>query len=163
MYHGSPEERAELRSTQMVLPKEDLDKYWIGHSSTPRAKSNAARKRFQSPKKKKASSHDDEYVKTPRAKGFFGGNGKGQGERELPPYQKTTFPVVITTYEMLMKDRVHLVNYRWGFIVVDEGHRLKNMDCKLMQEIKQIRADGRMVLTGTPLQVGIIPSFIWIY
>ena len=30
---------------------------------------------------------------------------------------------------------------------------LKNMDCKLMQEIKQLQADGRMVLTGTPLQV----------
>lgn len=74
-------------------------------------------------------------------------------DENLPPHQKTTFPVVITTYDILMKDRQQLASYRWGFIVVDEGHRLKNMDCKLVQEIKMLRADARMVLTGTPLHV----------
>lgn len=38
--------------------------------------------------------------------------------------------VVITTYEMIIRDRQHLAKYQWNFIVVDEGHRLKNMDCK---------------------------------
>ena len=41
-----------------------------------------------------------------------------------------TFPIIITTYEMVIKDRQHLSKYNWNFIVVDEGHRLKNMDCK---------------------------------
>jgi ATP-dependent DNA helicase len=57
-----------------------------------------------------------------------------------------------------MKDRAHLARYPWGFIVVDEGHRLKNMDCKLMQEIKQYESAGRMILTGTPLHVSL---FLW--
>jgi ATP-dependent DNA helicase len=70
---------------------------------------------------------------------------------------KNGFPVVLTTYELIIKDRVHLARYPWGFIVVDEGHRLKNMDCKLMQEIKQYASAGRMILTGTPLHV----SFLW--
>ncbi|KAI5120994.1 hypothetical protein M0805_000455 [Coniferiporia weirii] len=59
--------------------------------------------------------------------------------------------VVVTTYEMIIRDRKHLTNHKWGYIVVDEGHRLKNMDCKLMQEIKKYTSAGRMVLTGTPL------------
>ena len=67
------------------------------------------------------------------------------------------FPVVLTTYDIIMKDRVHLTRYPWGFIVVDEGHRLKNMDCKLMQEIKQYESAGRMILTGTPLHVSFLP------
>jgi hypothetical protein len=37
--------------------------------------------------------------------------------------------------------------------VVDEGHRLKNMNCKLMKVIKKFKSAGRMLLTGTPLHV----------
>ncbi|KAH9915232.1 SNF2 family N-terminal domain-containing protein [Fomitopsis serialis] len=70
----------------------------------------------------------------------------------LPPHQRTNFPVVITTYEMLMKDRAYLAEYYWGFIVVDEGHRLKNMNCRLIRELRMIPASSRMILTGTPLQ-----------
>ncbi|KAL5480577.1 IRC5 [Sanghuangporus weigelae] len=60
-------------------------------------------------------------------------------------------PVVVTTYEIIIRDRKYLEKYTWSFIAVDEGHRLKNMNCKLMQEIKKYKAGGRMVLTGTPL------------
>jgi ATP-dependent DNA helicase len=38
---------------------------------------------------------------------------------------------------------------------VDEGHRLKNMNCALVREIKRYNSAGRMVLAGTPLHVGI--------
>ncbi|KAH8111576.1 SNF2 family N-terminal domain-containing protein [Phellopilus nigrolimitatus] len=59
--------------------------------------------------------------------------------------------VVVTTYEMIVKDRKHLAGHKWGYIVVDEGHRLKNFNCKLVQEIKKFTSAGRMILTGTPL------------
>ncbi|EIM84752.1 uncharacterized protein STEHIDRAFT_122727 [Stereum hirsutum FP-91666 SS1] len=68
------------------------------------------------------------------------------------PHQVTSFPVVITTYEMIIKDRIHLSKYKWGQVIVDEGHRLKNMDCRLMQEVKRYESAWRMVLSGTPLQ-----------
>src|SRR6266508_3035765 len=45
-----------------------------------------------------------------------------------------SFPVVLTTYDIITRDRSHLQHYDWGYIVVDEGHRLKNLDCKLMRE-----------------------------
>ncbi|KAF7349706.1 SNF2 family DNA-dependent ATPase [Mycena sanguinolenta] len=61
------------------------------------------------------------------------------------------FPVVVTTYELVMRDRAGLGVVPWGYIVVDEGHRLKNMNCALMREIKKYSSAGRMVLTGTPL------------
>ncbi|KAI0682499.1 SNF2 family N-terminal domain-containing protein [Cerioporus squamosus] len=75
-----------------------------------------------------------------------------QNEHPLKPHQKTNFPVVLTTYQIVINDRAELAKYHWGFIVVDEGHRLKNIDCVLMREIKRIPSAARMVLTGTPLQ-----------
>ena len=62
------------------------------------------------------------------------------------------FPVVITSYEILMRDRVFLQNYRFKYVIVDEGHRLKNFDCKLIRELKTIPTENKLLLTGTPLQ-----------
>ena len=73
--------------------------------------------------------------------------------------QKSTFPVVVTTYEMIIKDRKHLARYDWGQVIVDEGHRLKNMDSILMREIKKYPSAGRLLLTGTPLHVSLIRHF----
>ena len=40
-----------------------------------------------------------------------------------------------------------------GLILIqDEGHRLKNFNCKLVQELKQYPSESRLILTGTPLQ-----------
>ena len=35
---------------------------------------------------------------------------------------------------------------------MDEGHRLKNMECRLIRELKQLACQNRLLLTGTPLQ-----------
>lgn len=43
---------------------------------------------------------------------------------------KKTFPVVLTTYEMIIKDRHVLGKYNWSFVIIDEGHRLKNMESR---------------------------------
>lgn len=68
-------------------------------------------------------------------------------------------PIVVTTYEMIIKDAKYLAKCKWGHIIVDEGHRLKNMDCKLMQEIKRYRSGSRLILTGTPLHVSSLHIF----
>ena len=62
------------------------------------------------------------------------------------------FPVVCTSYEICMRDKKFLSAYPWKFIVVDEGHRLKNFNCKLVKELKQYPSESRLILTGTPLQ-----------
>ena len=36
-----------------------------------------------------------------------------------------------------------LSNIRWKFLVVDEGHRLKNMECRLIKELKQYKTEHR--------------------
>ena len=65
---------------------------------------------------------------------------------------KWDFPVVVTSYELCMNDRKFLANYQWRYIIVDEGHRLKNMNCKLVQELMTYNSANRLLITGTPLQ-----------
>ncbi|KAF9937976.1 hypothetical protein BGZ67_000680 [Mortierella alpina] len=66
--------------------------------------------------------------------------------------QDFTFPIVVTSYEIVIRDRKFLSRYNWKYIIVDEGHRLKNMDCKLIRELKSYHSANRLLLTGTPLQ-----------
>ncbi|KAF2302297.1 hypothetical protein GH714_034013 [Hevea brasiliensis] len=63
------------------------------------------------------------------------------------------FPVVVTSYEVAMFDaKKHLRHYNWKYVVVDEGHRLKNSKCKLLKELKYLPMENKLLLTGTPLQ-----------
>ena len=62
------------------------------------------------------------------------------------------FPVVVTSYEICMNDKKFLAPYQWRYIIVDEGHRLKNMNCKLIQELMTYQSANRLLITGTPLQ-----------
>ncbi|KAJ3973835.1 SNF2 family DNA-dependent ATPase [Lentinula raphanica] len=149
MYHGTPAERASLRREVMrvdLLP----------------VKTN---------KKDDKSEESESSPKPVRGRGRGRGRGRrGRGPRQPASTKQTLeveeveevatpeeteralkFPVVVTTYEMIIKDRVHLAAYEWGYIVVDEGHRLKNLDCTLTREIKKYSTASRMILTGTPL------------
>ena len=135
MYHGSPEDRAELRRISMALPRK--------HEILPK------KKRPTQKKKQRITKHhdlDDEVIVI---------EDEDEEEEDLTT-QKSTFPVVVTTYEMIIKDRKHLARYDWGQVIVDEGHRLKNMDSILMREIKKYPSAGRLLLTGTPLHVSFI-------
>ena len=74
--------------------------------------------------------------------------------RKMPKKKETgpEFPVIVTSYEIVMNDRKHLQRYNWKYIVVDEGHRIKNLNCKLIKELKSYSSANRLLLTGTPLQ-----------
>lgn len=61
---------------------------------------------------------------------------------------KKGFPVVITSYEIVMADLKFLQQFEWKYIIVDEGHRLKNWNCKLLRELRTLHAGNKMILSG---------------
>ncbi|KAF2860481.1 hypothetical protein K470DRAFT_217030 [Piedraia hortae CBS 480.64] len=63
-----------------------------------------------------------------------------------------SFPVVCTSYEICMNDRKYLAAFGWKFIIIDEGHRIKNLNCKLIRELQSYQSANRLLITGTPLQ-----------
>ncbi|KAK3027834.1 hypothetical protein RJ639_040584 [Escallonia herrerae] len=72
--------------------------------------------------------------------------------KETIVHQK--FNVLLTTYEYLMNkhDRPKLSKLLWHYVIIDEGHRIKNASCKLNADLKHYRSSHRLLLTGTPLQ-----------
>jgi SNF2 family DNA or RNA helicase len=62
------------------------------------------------------------------------------------------FNVLVTTYEVLLSDNSELQNILWRVVVIDEAHRLKNKNCKMLEGLRELRMEHRVLLTGTPLQ-----------
>lgn len=48
------------------------------------------------------------------------------------------FHVVITTFEMILADCPELRSVPWRCVVIDEAHRLKNRNCKLLEGLKMM-------------------------
>uniref|UniRef100_A0A7N8XDK7 Transcription activator BRG1-like n=1 Tax=Mastacembelus armatus TaxID=205130 RepID=A0A7N8XDK7_9TELE len=71
----------------------------------------------------------------------------------VPQLRSGKFNVLLTTYEYIIKDKQVLAKIRWKYMIVDEGHRMKNHHCKLTQVLNtHYLAPRRVLLTGTPLQ-----------
>jgi SWI/SNF-related matrix-associated actin-dependent regulator of chromatin subfamily A protein 2/4 len=63
------------------------------------------------------------------------------------------FNTLLTTYEYVIKDKSVLAKIPWKYMIIDEGHRMKNHHCKLTQVLNtHYNAPFRLLLTGTPLQ-----------
>ncbi|GKY91643.1 hypothetical protein MPSEU_000136200 [Mayamaea pseudoterrestris] len=63
------------------------------------------------------------------------------------------FPFIVTSYEVAIRDRSKLERLgEFTYLIVDEGHRLKNHRCTLLSSLKRLKAANRLLLTGTPIQ-----------
>jgi len=62
------------------------------------------------------------------------------------------FHIVITTFETVVQEAEPLMKIKWTYLIVDEGHKLKNRNSKIVEAMRELRARRRLVLTGTPLQ-----------
>ena len=63
------------------------------------------------------------------------------------------FNVLLTTYEYIMKDTAFMSKIDWEYIIVDEGHRMKNAGSKFSMALSnKVPSKFRLLITGTPLQ-----------
>lgn len=59
---------------------------------------------------------------------------------------------VITSYDTARIDCDELNRIPWLYVVVDEGHNIKNPDAQRTRAIKTIAGQHKLALTGTPIQ-----------
>uniref|UniRef100_A0A8C2W9L5 Chromodomain helicase DNA binding protein 1-like n=1 Tax=Cyclopterus lumpus TaxID=8103 RepID=A0A8C2W9L5_CYCLU len=79
----------------------------------------------------------------------------GDKERRAELQREThtrDFDVLLTTYELCLKDASFLRRWKWEVLVVDEAHRLKNQNSLLHKTLTQFSVGFRVLLTGTPIQ-----------
>lgn len=53
---------------------------------------------------------------------------------------------------MVILETSALKKFDWEYLVIDEGHRIKNENSKLAGYVRQLKTRNRLLLTGTPLQ-----------
>lgn len=62
------------------------------------------------------------------------------------------FQVCVTSYEICLIEKSALKKFSFEYIVIDEAHRIKNVDSLLSQIVRAFLSRGRLLITGTPLQ-----------
>ena len=62
------------------------------------------------------------------------------------------FEVCVTSYEICLIEKSAFKKFSFEYIVIDEAHRIKNVDSLLSQIVRTFISRGRLLITGTPLQ-----------
>lgn len=60
--------------------------------------------------------------------------------------------IIVTNYALLRRDLTALLKFEFRAIILDEAQFIKNPSAQVTQSVKQLRAEQRLALTGTPLE-----------
>ncbi|MFO1499978.1 MAG: DEAD/DEAH box helicase [Verrucomicrobiota bacterium] len=60
--------------------------------------------------------------------------------------------LIVTNYALLRRDLTALLKFEFRVIILDEAQFIKNPSAQVTQSVKQLRAEQRLALTGTPLE-----------
>ncbi|XP_039222478.1 chromodomain-helicase-DNA-binding protein 1-like isoform X3 [Crotalus tigris] len=82
----------------------------------------------------------------------YSGGKEERAELQQNLKSKHGFHILLTTYEMCLKDAAFLKRFNWTCLVVDEAQRLKNQDSLLHKTLSEYSTDFHLLLTGTPIQ-----------
>ncbi|KAK3197458.1 hypothetical protein GRF29_216g214392, partial [Pseudopithomyces chartarum] len=64
--------------------------------------------------------------------------------------------IVITSYDICRNDNDLLKPFSWNYVVLDEGHLIKNAKSKTSQAVKNFQSNHRLILSGTPIQNNVL-------
>lgn len=64
--------------------------------------------------------------------------------------------LVVTSYDILSNDLRFFDNVRWNYVVLDEGHVIKNPKTRVARAVRSVSAKHRLILTGTPIQNSVL-------
>lgn len=77
-------------------------------------------------------------------------------ERSLLRNQFGKFNIILTSYDVIRKDIDFLGHILWNYCILDEGHIIKNAKSKVTIAVKQLKAEHRLILSGTPIQNNVL-------
>ncbi|CAB3368489.1 Hypothetical predicted protein [Cloeon dipterum] len=77
-------------------------------------------------------------------------------EREKLRSRVKTHNLIVASYDIVRKDINFFRTINWNYCILDEGHVIKNGKTKSSKAIKQLTANHRLILSGTPIQNNVL-------
>ncbi|KAG7462732.1 hypothetical protein MATL_G00187870 [Megalops atlanticus] len=77
-------------------------------------------------------------------------------ERARLQHQVKKHNLVVASYDVVRNDIDFFRNIKFNYCILDEGHVIKNGKTKLSKAIKQLTANFRVILSGTPIQNNVL-------
>ena len=62
------------------------------------------------------------------------------------------YDIILTTYGTMLRDIESLSAYHFDYIILDESQAIKNPLAKSAKAARLLKADHRLVMTGTPVE-----------
>ncbi|MCD6052553.1 MAG: helicase, partial [Verrucomicrobia bacterium] len=78
------------------------------------------------------------------------------------PQRQARFPLIaesdliVTSYALIRRDAELYRQHEFDTVILDEAQHIKNRESQNAQAVKTIRADNRLVLTGTPMENSVL-------
>lgn len=86
---------------------------------------------------------------------------------EEEDYKQRGVDLIVTTYEGFQAEHSWFKKaFVWRYVVLDEGHKIKNDLSQISQSLQGLGAEYRLILTGTPLQNNMVELWAllhWLY
>jgi len=76
----------------------------------------------------------------------------GNNKKKITQQSINSATIVLTTYNTLLPNDCLLKNLVWDRVIFDEAHHLRNSKTSRYTSCKQIKANIRWLVTGTPIQ-----------
>jgi superfamily II DNA or RNA helicase len=64
--------------------------------------------------------------------------------------------VILTSYQLIIRDIKHYQTIRFGLMLLDEASFIRNPDTDAAKTLRSLNSAGRIALTGTPLENGVL-------
>ncbi|CAG5051886.1 unnamed protein product [Parnassius apollo] len=60
--------------------------------------------------------------------------------------------ILLITYAGVVKYITDLLSYNWQYIILDEGHKIRNPDTQISKFVKKFKTPHKLLITGSPMQ-----------
>ncbi|HCN27562.1 MAG TPA: hypothetical protein DIT64_02000 [Verrucomicrobiales bacterium] len=76
-----------------------------------------------------------------------------QGEKREDVLNSTSaYDVIITTYQLIVRDLKYHFTRKWWFVLLDEASHIRNPDTEAAKALGKLESGARLALTGTPVE-----------
>uniref|UniRef100_T1GMA1 Helicase ATP-binding domain-containing protein n=1 Tax=Megaselia scalaris TaxID=36166 RepID=T1GMA1_MEGSC len=82
---------------------------------------------------------------------FFLFGPKHERQDVFKKLQTRAYDILVTSYTIATKEHGTLKKINWNYVVLDEGHTIKNWQTVVFNTLNSIKSNSRLILTGTPV------------